>query len=159
MHITIAAIGRLKAGPERALLRRYLDQAAQAGRRLGLTFDTREFPESRAATAAARMEQEAAAIVAALPKRAALVALDESGIALDSRGFALRMAKWRENAVDDLVFAIGGADGNGARMIERADMRLAFSALTWPHQLVRVMLAEQLYRAVTIMTGHPYHRD
>ncbi|MEX0851677.1 MAG: 23S rRNA (pseudouridine(1915)-N(3))-methyltransferase RlmH [Bauldia sp.] len=159
MRITVTAIGRLKAGPERLLFQRYFDRAAKAGRGLGLTFAVREFPESRAARPAARMSDEAAAILKALPSDATLVALDETGTNLDSHGFAGRLAKWRQAGVADLAFAIGGADGQGAAVAERADLRLALGSLTWPHQLVRVMLAEQLYRAVTILTGHPYHRD
>ena len=158
MRITIAAIGRLKAGAERVLLERFIDRAGKAGRQLGLTFAVREFPESRAAVAATRIDQEAAAMIASLPAGAVVVALDEAGKNLDSRGFAEQLAKWREAGVADLIFAIGGADGHGAPLIKRADLRLAFGALTWPHQLVRLMLAEQLYRAVTILTGHPYHR-
>ncbi len=158
MRITIAAIGRLKAGPERALSERFLDRAEKAGRRLGLAFRAREFPESRAAAAPARMDQEAAAILASLPADAVVVTLDRTGRNLDSQAFAAQFARWREAGVADLVFAVGGADGNGAALTDRADLRLAFGAQTWPHQLVRVMLAEQLYRAVTILTGHPYHR-
>jgi 23S rRNA (pseudouridine1915-N3)-methyltransferase len=159
MHLTIAAIGRLKAGPERALLERFVDRVGKAGRSLGLTVAVREFAESRATTAATRKDQEAAAILAAVPRGAVLVALDEAGTPLASRAFAERIAKWRESAVTDLVFVIGGADGLAPAIAERADFRLAFGPATWPHQLVRIMLAEQLYRVVTILTAHPYHRD
>jgi len=158
MHITIAAVGRLKTGPERALMERYRDRAGKAARPLGLTVAVREFAESRATGAAARMDQEAAAILAALPAGAVVVALDEAGTPLASRALAARIAKWRESAVADLVFVIGGADGLGQAVGERADFRLAFGPATWPHQLVRIMLAEQLYRVVAILTGHPYHR-
>jgi 23S rRNA (pseudouridine1915-N3)-methyltransferase len=158
MHVTIAAVGRLKAGPERALLERFLDRIGKAARPLGLTVAVREFPESRAATAAARMDQEAAAILAVVPAGAVVVALDEAGTPLASRALAERIAKWRQSAVADLVFVIGSADGLGAAVTRRADFRLAFGPATWPHQLARVMLAEQLYRVVTILTGHPYHR-
>ena len=78
---------------------------------------------------------------------------------LDSRGFADRIAAWRDAGTRDVAVAIGGPDGLGSAVLDRADLRLAFGAMTWPHQLVRVMLAEQLYRAVTILSGHPYHRD
>jgi 23S rRNA (pseudouridine1915-N3)-methyltransferase len=158
MHVIIAAVGRLKAGPERALLERFLDRIGKAARPLGLTVAVREFPESRAATAAARMDQEAAAILAVVPAGAVVVALDEAGTPLASRALAERIAKWRQSAVADLVFVIGSADGLGAAVTRRADFRLAFGPATWPHQLARVMLAEQLYRVVTILTGHPYHR-
>jgi 23S rRNA (pseudouridine1915-N3)-methyltransferase len=158
MLITIAAVGRLKAGPEREIFDRFLDRATAAGRNVGIAVSVREFPESRAATAALRKDQEASAILAALPTGAALVALDEAGKGLDSRAFAGRIAQWRD-AATDIVFVIGGADGHGPAVVGRAAMRLAFGAMTWPHQLVRLMLAEQLYRAVTILSGHPYHRD
>jgi 23S rRNA (pseudouridine1915-N3)-methyltransferase len=159
MRIVIAAVGRMKAGPERTLLQRYVDQAGQAGRRLGLTFTVREFPESRAATAAGRAEQEATTLLVAVTPQAVLVALDEAGKSVGSVEFARRLGGWREDNRGEVVFAIGGADGHGSALLKRADLRLSFSALTWPHQLVRVMLAEQFYRAVTILTGHPYHRD
>lgn len=158
MRITIAAVGRAKAGPERDLTSRYLDRAAQAGRRLGLTFTVREFTDSRAATAPTRMKQEADAILASLSADDVLVALDRTGTDLGSRAFANRLADWRRDGVANVVFAIGGTDGHGTALMQRAALRLAFGAPTWPHQLARVMLAEQLYRAVTILTGHPYHR-
>jgi 23S rRNA (pseudouridine1915-N3)-methyltransferase len=159
MLITIAAIGKLKAGPERALFERFCKRAATSGRGLGLKFAVREFPESRAGSAALRMEQEAAALLAAAPPATKLVALDERGKSFDSRAFADNLRRWRADGAADVVFAIGGADGHGRALVEKATLRLAFGAMTWPHQLVRVMLAEQLYRAVTILAGHPYHRD
>jgi 23S rRNA (pseudouridine1915-N3)-methyltransferase len=159
VKVTVVAVGRLKAGPERALLERYHDRAIKAGRGLGLAFDIRELAESGARNPAARKDEEAAALLAALPAGATLVALDERGKALDSRGFADRIAAWRVSGVRDLVVAIGGADGLGDAVLAKADLRLAFGAMTWPHQLVRIMLAEQLYRSVTILSGHPYHRD
>ena len=157
--MTIAAIGRMKAGPERELADRYIGRVNKAGRRLGLSLAVREFAESRAAAAAARKDQEAAALLASLPQGAVLVALDETGKNLDSRAFAGRIARWREDGASELVFAIGGADGFGPAVLEAAALRLALGAMTWPHQMVRLMLAEQLYRAVTILSGHPYHRD
>jgi len=159
MRITIAAVGRLKAGPERDLTARYLDRIDKAGRAFSLAVTVREFPESRAGSAPARKDQEAAAILAALPAGAVIVALDEGGKALDSRDFAGRIAAWRDGGTEDLAFVIGGADGLGETVLSAATIRLAFGAMTWPHQLVRLMLAEQLYRAVTILSGHPYHRD
>ncbi|CAN5304457.1 23S rRNA (pseudouridine(1915)-N(3))-methyltransferase RlmH [soil metagenome] len=159
MNVTIAAVGRLKAGPERELLERYLDRAEKAGKRLGLSFAVREFPESRAAAAGTRKFEEAAAMLAALPAGAVLVALDESGSGLDSRTIAARIGKWRDGGIGELVLAIGGPDGHGEALLAKAALRLAFGGMTWPHQLVRLMLAEQLYRVVTILSGHPYHRD
>jgi 23S rRNA (pseudouridine1915-N3)-methyltransferase len=158
MLITIAAVGRMKAGAERELLDRFLDRAGAAGRQIGLTFAVRELPESRAATPALRKAQEGAAVLDALTP-ALIVALDEGGKGLASRAFADRIAAWRDGGEANIAFVIGGADGLGAPILEKARIRLAFGAMTWPHQLVRVMLAEQLYRAVTILSGHPYHRD
>ena len=159
MLITIAAVGKLKAGPEQALFDRFFKRAATSGRGLGLKFAVRELPESRTSAAAVRMEQEGAALLAAAPPAAKLAVLDEGGKNLDSRAFAGRLLAWRDDGAADVVFAIGGADGHGSTLVEKATLRLAFGTMTWPHQLVRLMLAEQLYRAVTILTGHPYHRD
>lgn len=158
MLISVAAIGKLKAGPERELCDRYVKRATAAGKAQGLTLATREFPESRAAGTTRRRDEEAAALLATLPAGAPLVALDERGTTLDSETFAAAIARWRDGGRPAVVFAIGGPDGHGAAVIEAAPLRLAFGAMTWPHQLVRVMLAEQLYRAVTILSGHPYHR-
>jgi 23S rRNA (pseudouridine1915-N3)-methyltransferase len=159
VKVTIAAIGRLKAGPEREILDRYLKRAEAAGRRLGLAFAIREMPESRASSASQRKDQEAAVLLGISPPGAPIVALDEGGKAMDSNGFARRLATWRDGGVPEVGFVIGGADGLGAELLERAEVRLAFGAMTWPHQLVRIMLAEQFYRAVTILAGHPYHRE
>jgi len=159
MLITVGAIGRLKDGPERELCDRYLSRASAAGRALGLTFALRELAESRAASAPARKEQEAAALIGGLAAGTALVALDEGGKSLDSRAFADRIARWRDDGAGGLAFAIGGPDGHGRALLDKATLRLAFGAMTWPHQLARIMLLEQLYRTVTILSGHPYHRD
>jgi 23S rRNA (pseudouridine1915-N3)-methyltransferase len=159
VKVTIAAIGRLKAGPEREILDRYLKRAEAAGRRLGLAFAVREMPESRAASAAQRKDQEAAVLLGISPPGAPIVALDGAGKSLDSGAFAARLAAWRDDGVPEVAFVVGGADGLGPELLKRADMRLAFGAMTWPHQLVRIMLAEQFYRAVTILAGHPYHRE
>ena len=159
MLITIAAIGKIKAGPERALFERYIERTTGAGRSLALTLATREFVESRYAAVTARKDQEAEALLGAAPAGHVLIALDESGKSLDSRAFADKIAKWRDNGTPGLVFAIGGADGHGPALIQKSTFRLAFGPMTWPHQLARIMLAEQIYRAVTILSGHPYHRD
>jgi 23S rRNA (pseudouridine1915-N3)-methyltransferase len=159
MLITIAAVGKLKSGPERELLDRFVERAGNAGRKLSLSFTTHEFADSRATSAPLRKDQEAATILSALSPGTLLVALDEGGKNLDSRTFADRIAHWRDGGTSDLAFAIGGADGHGPALLAKATLRLAFGPMTWPHQLARLMLAEQLYRAVTILSGHPYHRD
>ncbi|NBC32014.1 MAG: 23S rRNA (pseudouridine(1915)-N(3))-methyltransferase RlmH [Alphaproteobacteria bacterium] len=103
-------------------------------------------------------EREGEALLSGLPPRAPLVALDARGENLDSDGFAARLARYRDAGTADLAFVIGGAEGLSDAIRERADRLLAFGQMTWPHMLVRVMLAEQLYRARTILEGHPYHR-
>ncbi len=159
MKVTVITVGRVKTGPERELLDRYRDRAGRAGRQLGLIFDSREIPESSARSADSRKDEEAAPILAAVPQGAIVIALDERGKTLDSRAFADRLAAWRDAGTKDLAIVIGGADGLGPAVLDKADLRLAFGAMTWPHQLVRILIAEQLYRAVTILSGHPYHRD
>ena len=159
MHIVVAAIGRLKQGPETELAERYRKRAAQTGRSLGLRdVEIVEIRESRAEDAGKRMIEESIALANVIPPGAAVVLLDPRGDSLDSGAIANQLSKWRAAAKPAVVFVIGGPDGLAASLADKADMKLAFGAATWPHQLVRVMLLEQLYRATTILTGHPYHR-
>jgi 23S rRNA (pseudouridine1915-N3)-methyltransferase len=159
MRIIVAAIGRLKQGPETELSERYRKRAAQTGRNLGLRdVEIIEIRESRAAEASKRMLEESIALANIIPPAAAVALLDSRGDNLDSAGLADRLAKFRGNDRPAVVFLIGGADGLAASLRDKAELRLSFGAATWPHQLVRVMLLEQLYRATTILTGHPYHR-
>ena len=159
MRILIICVGRLKQGAERDLVERYRERFAETGRKPGFrAIDIIELAESRARDTATRMAEEAAAILAAVPDKALIVTLDERGKSLDSTAFAQRLARWRDDQVATLVFVIGGADGLSPELRGKAVMSLAFGAATWPHQMVRVMLLEQLYRATTILTGHPYHR-
>ncbi|HEY0853738.1 MAG TPA: 23S rRNA (pseudouridine(1915)-N(3))-methyltransferase RlmH [Devosia sp.] len=159
MRIAIAAVGRMKQGPERELVGRYLDRAVLSGRPLGLTgFETIELTESRASSSPARKADEAKALRAALPE-GIVVALDERGKTQGSEAFANQLARWRDDGRPAVSFVIGGADGLDPDFVKAADLTLSFSPLTWPHQLVRIMLAEQLYRATTILSGHPYHRE
>lgn len=158
MRLTIAAIGRMKAGPERDLVARYLDRAIGTGKPLALMgFDVIELPESRASSAPPRKAEEAKALRHALPD-GIVVALDERGKSIDSAALAARIARWRDDGRPAASFVIGGADGLDPGFAANADLTLSFSPLTWPHQLVRIMLAEQLYRITTILSGHPYHR-
>ncbi|PTW62878.1 23S rRNA (pseudouridine1915-N3)-methyltransferase [Breoghania corrubedonensis] len=159
MRVMIAGIGRMKAGADRQLLERYLERARKAGRAMGFSGpDLVELPESRAQRAAERKQAEAENLLAALPAPRVLVALDEGGRTLPSEKFADRIGRWRDEGAGALVFAIGGADGHGRALLDAADMTLAFGPMTWPHQLVRIMMAEQIYRAISILSGHPYHR-
>lgn len=152
-------MGRLKAGPERLLADDYLKRAEGAGRKTGITgLRVQEFAESQAASAAARKAEEARLIAAALPPRAFAVALDERGEAMGSEAFAGLVRRHLDQGTPDLAFLIGGPDGHAPETRETAGLMLSLGIMTWPHRLVRVMLLEQIYRAVTILTGHPYHR-
>jgi 23S rRNA (pseudouridine1915-N3)-methyltransferase len=159
MRLTIAAIGRLKDGPERELAERYRKRAEQLGRRIGLRdVEIVEVRESRAQDVGKRMIEESIAIANVLSDKAAVIILDRRGENLDSAALAAQLAKWRDAGRPAAVFVIGGDDGLAPALRERATLRLAFGAATWPHQLMRGMLLEQIYRAVTILAGHPYHR-
>ena len=159
MRIIVAAVGRLKRGSETELSDRYRKRAAQTGRQLGLRdVEIIEIRESRADDAAKRMLEESIALANVIPPGSATVLLDAKGENIDSAGLAGLLAQWRADDRPAAVFLIGGADGLAASLSDKAELRLSFGAATWPHQLVRVMLLEQLYRAATILTGHPYHR-
>jgi len=148
----------MKAGPERDLAARYLDRFSKAGPAVGLEWaGVSEIAESRAQTAALRKQEEGRALVAAA-QGAALILLDETGKSIGSEVFAARLGDLRDAGTRHALFAIGGADGHDPDIRKGAALVLSFGAMTWPHQIVRVMLAEQLYRAATILSGHPYHR-
>ena len=159
MRIIVAAIGRLKKGPETELSERYAKRATQTGRGLGLRpIEIIEIRESRADDAGKRMLEESIALANIIPQGAAVVLLDVLGDNIDSAGIAAQLSTWRANDLPAVVFIIGGADGLAPSLRDKAQLRLSFGAATWPHQLVRAMLLEQIYRATTILTGHPYHR-
>jgi 23S rRNA (pseudouridine1915-N3)-methyltransferase len=159
MRIFVIAVGRLKQGPERELAERYRKRFDDIGRKLGFRgLEIREIAESRARDAAGRIAEEAATIAAAIPEHSVVVALDERGENIDSAGLARHLTRLREQAVANAVFVIGGADGLSPELGAKEKLKFAFGAATWPHQIVRVMLLEQLYRAATILAGHPYHR-
>lgn len=159
MKIGIHAVGRFKKEPEREIVERYLTRAAKLGSNLGLDVGAiRELPESQAASVEERRLAEAQGLVRGLSDRSAILALDEHGDDLSSVAFAGLLADLRDDGVPEVAFLIGGADGLDASVSARAHRTLALGRLTWPHLLVRVLLSEQLYRAATIMSGHPYHR-
>jgi 23S rRNA (pseudouridine1915-N3)-methyltransferase len=159
MEVLLAVVGRLKAGPESDLSSRYLERARKAGGKLGLKgFSVSETPESRAARRAERLAQEEQGILAKIGNGGRLVCLDAGGDLFDSSEFARFLGDAAAASVPRTTFVVGGADGLGARILGLADRRMAFGRLTWPHQLARILLAEQLYRAVTLLSGHPYHR-
>ncbi|TNM60534.1 23S rRNA (pseudouridine(1915)-N(3))-methyltransferase RlmH [Aliirhizobium smilacinae] len=159
MRITLFAVGRLKTGPEKDLASRYLDRFAKAGPAIGLELAKLvEIQESRASNADTRKREEASALEKAMPEGAILVLLDERGKTLDSQAFSDAIGRYRDNGKRDMMLAIGGADGLDPELRGKADLVLNLGTMTWPHQLVRILIAEQLYRAVTILSGHPYHR-
>ena len=159
MRIVVIAIGRLKQGPERELAERYRERFDDIGRKLGFrSLEIHEIPESRARDAATRMADEAAAVSALIPDKSSIIALDERGEAIDSATFARHLGRWRDESVPTAVFLIGGADGLSPELRRKVKLSVAFGKATWPHQMVRVMLLEQVYRAATILSGHPYHR-
>lgn len=151
MRIVIAAVGRAKPGPARALFEDY-------ARRLPEKIELREVEERRPLSVPERRRREAARLRAAVPEGAVVVALDAGGRGLSSVAFARVMADWRESGRRAVVFMIGGADGIDPALVADADVVLSLGAMTWPHLLVRGMLAEQLYRAHAIQSSHPYHR-
>jgi 23S rRNA (pseudouridine1915-N3)-methyltransferase len=155
VRITILAVGRLGRAPEAALARDYAERATAAGRALGLgPVDIVEVEGRKPGK-----PSEAEALSAQIGGGDHLIACDEHGKARTSRDFSTHIGRLRDDGVRRLVLMIGGADGLDASLVARADETLAFGIQTWPHALVRAMLGEQVYRAVTILGGSPYHRD
>ena len=158
MKVTILAVGRLKEGPERSLVSRYLERSRDLGKSLGFTgFDVIELPESRAIRPIDRKAEEARALLARV-EGGTMVALDETGKSPKSDAFAQLNEGWRDGGTRNLFYIIGGADGLDTSVVQHAQMALSFGAMTLPHQIVRIVLSEQLYRAMTLLAGHPYHR-
>lgn len=159
LKITIAAIGKLKAGPEVELYDRYATRFQQAGKAVGLgPLALVEMLESRAGSADARRADEGKRLIAATPGPCYRFILAERGKTIRSDTFAMVIGKQRDGGLAHLVFLIGGPDGHLAETLAAADAALSLSAMTMTHGLARVVLAEQLYRASTILAGHPYHR-
>ena len=158
MRLTVVAVGRMKAGPERELLARYIERTGALAPSVGVSrVEWREVAEGRAGRAEDRRAEEARGILAAVPKDGWLAALDERGAALTSPQWAAEISRARDGSIAYAV-VIGGPDGLDPTLRAAARSVISFGAMTWPHQLVRVMAAEQLYRALSILAGHPYHR-
>ncbi len=151
LHIVIAAVGKAKAGPERDLYESYRA-------RLPWRVDLKEIEIKKDLAVDVRRAREGEALLAAIPEGARLIALDERGRTETSEAFATRLGRWRDDGARTVGFIIGGADGLDDAVRKKAQFVLSFGALTWPHMLVRAMLAEQVYRAQSILAGHPYHR-
>jgi len=152
VNILVAAVGKAKPGAERELFESY-------AARLPWRVDLKEIEIKKEAAVNVRRAREGEALLGAVPEGARIIALDERGKSETSEAFAKRLGRWRDDGVRGVAFLIGGADGLDESVRKRADATLSFGALTWPHMLVRALLAEQLYRAHTILTGHPYHRS
>lgn len=155
MRVHICAVGRLRTGPEKALIDDYITRFDRAGRALSLGPARMIEVDDRKGGG---MAAEAVLLERAVPQDATLCVLDERGRVESSPDFARRLAEWRDAGQRDLAFVIGGADGIDPGLRSRADHALSFGKMVWPHMLVRVMLAEQLYRAASILSGGPYHR-
>jgi len=160
MRVIVATVGRLKSGPERSLFEKYRDRFEAAGKHLRLSpVVWHEIGESRAASAAKRRAEEGAALLKLARDADVVIALDETGKMLSSAAFAQLIAKVRDEGAKTAALLIGGANGLAQEVRDKARITLSFGPITLPHQLARVVLAEQLYRAATILAGHPYHRD
>ncbi len=155
MRLHLCAVGRMRAGPERALVDDYLQRCDRSGRPLGIGPVTEHEVEDKRGGG---MAAEGDLLARAVPQGATLAVLDERGKMLSSPEFATQLAAWRDGGRQDVAFVIGGADGIDPALRARADLAISLGRMVWPHLLVRVMLAEQLYRAVTILAGSPYHR-
>jgi 23S rRNA (pseudouridine1915-N3)-methyltransferase len=151
MKIWLAAVGRARAGAARDLYEEY-------ARRMTWPLTLKEVECKKRTPPDELKRLEADLLLAAVPNAAMIVALDERGTTLSSERFAERLGQWRDQGVGDVAFLIGGADGHGEAVGKRADLMLALGPMTWPHLMVRAMIAEQLYRAQQILAGHPYHR-
>jgi len=150
MKLIILAVGKGRNAPEQALVNDWLSRIPQGGDMVEV--------ESRLPAGPARREDEAARLLSHLPAATPLVACDPRGRDTSSEALAAMIGRWRDSGMTSACFAIGGADGHGDALLARAEARIAFGSATWPHMLFRAMLAEQLYRATTILAGHPYHR-
>lgn len=160
MRIHLGAVGQLKDGAERQLFDRYVERFANQGRQIHIgPLSVNEVPESRARSAVQRRREEAEALLKKAPADAMLIALDEKDKGLTSCAFATMLATYRDEGSPCLAFVIGGADGHGDDLLRAANHKLSLGPMTLPHRLARIVLAEQLYRAMTILTGHPYHRE
>ena len=160
MQISILAIGRLKAGPEQELYDRFADRIRKSGKSLHISDLTlTEITESKSPDKSRRMKDEADLLLSAAGEGAQIILLDERGKDVSSRDFADLLMKYRDDGANRLCFAIGGPDGHGEAIKQGSVRSIRLGSMTWPHQIVRILLVEQIYRAITILSGHPYHRD
>ncbi|MCP4393251.1 MAG: 23S rRNA (pseudouridine(1915)-N(3))-methyltransferase RlmH [Alphaproteobacteria bacterium] len=153
MRITLAAVGKAKAGAERDLFRTYVDRINK------WKFDLKEVEEKRPLPSNQKKDKEAELLLGTVPDGAFVIVLDERGKELTSIQFSKTMERLQDDGYKDLVIMIGGADGHGNDVLQRANLKLCFGRMTWPHMMVRAMIAEQVFRAQSILNNHPYHRE
>lgn len=160
MRLHISAIGQIKNGAEAKLTEDYLKRLRGAGTSIGISdIIIHELRERKNLPDKERRQAEAGLLQNSLPEQCYLIALDERGATLTSRQLADSLSAWINAGHRDIGFIIGGADGLTPDLLSQADKKISLGKMTWPHMLVRVMLTEQLWRAVSILTNHPYHRD
>jgi len=160
MRLLIVAVGRLRGGPETALIDIYATRIGAAGRNVGFSnFDIREVEAPKGLSGAKRQVREGALLLQASRPSDRRIVLDENGRSQTSEEFANHLAEWRDDGAAGVTFFVGGADGHDANVLSKSDLTLSFGKATWPHMLARVMLCEQIYRAMMILSGHPYHRS
>ena len=159
MRVTVAAVGRLRAGPEFDLIEDYAARIRAIGKPLALApFEMKEFEAPKGLSGESRKARESSLLAESAAPGAKRIALDEGGKTLSSEELAGEIGRWRDGGAGEAVFMIGGADGHDPALVASADLVIAFGRATFPHMLVRAMLVEQIYRAMTILSGHPYHR-
>ena len=160
MRLQVLGIGKLKAGPEKTIAQNYQTRLEGLGRKAGITrLTVTDFVESQGQTASQRQDEEAKTLMGALAPKAFTLVLDERGKPMTSETFSKLLQRHLDQGTQDLAFLIGGPDGHSAATRKNAGQLISLSEMTWPHRLVRIMLLEQIYRAVTIMVNHPYHRS
>ena len=150
MKLIILAVGKGRNAPEQTLVNDWLSRIQQGAELIEV--------ESKLPAGATRQQDEGARLLRHCPAGIPVVACDPRGRDTSSEALAAMLQRWRDGGLTSACFAIGGADGHGEALLARAEARIAFGSATWPHMLFRAMLAEQLYRATTILAGHPYHR-
>ena len=159
MKLKISAIGKLKSGPEEELFSRYMKRSRAAAIQLGFReLSLQEFSESKNATASARKQHEGQLLLSSTKAEGVLLTLDENGRDFTSAQFAEFLSSERDAGTAELVFVLGGADGLDRQLLNKAKVSIRLGQMTWPHQIARILLAEQIYRSMTILSGHPYHR-
>ncbi|WP_343560527.1 23S rRNA (pseudouridine(1915)-N(3))-methyltransferase RlmH [Kiloniella sp. b19] len=159
MRLTLIAVGRAKAGPAKELFDLYQKRLGNGRSGAGWSLSLKEVEEKKNLPAGQLKRREGELLLSVVPKGALIITLDERGKELTSQSFSERMSRWQDDGHQDVCFLIGGADGLDDAVRAKADFSICFGRMTWPHMLVRGLLAEQLYRASCIASGHPYHRE